>query len=108
MPYDGSTFETETKVELDEVGKVLLRAADNLRRFGWIQELWCNDNGMCARMAIRFGTNSPSVIEGAYKTLAKHLRLADPIDIIEWNDRDGRTAEEVISALQAAAYARGV
>ena len=108
-----ATIELERPVEalpeLDEAGQVLRRAAESLRRNGWLQ----GDEGRPGRPRCPLGALSGAsrtkdeLIAGA-KMFTSALGLewthALGLNIAAWNDVPGRTAEEVIEAMERAAY----
>jgi hypothetical protein len=104
--------ESET---IDEVGKILLDAADYIGLHGWCQGTVENAfRQVCAMGAInRASYLRCSVSCGATTTaqrkLAKYLECFvssdNANDIADWNDAPGRTKEEVMAALRGAARA---
>ena len=118
MPLDGDIKQYAETVS-DPVANVLMEAAAIVRR-GWCQGVQEVNGPVCAMRAIRIAAGFPiwDVVDGhewlafhviaqtgAAQRLAAHLSvLAD--DIWMWNDAHGRTAEEVASAMEAAARAR--
>lgn len=104
---------------VDAIGKILRDAADYIERHGWCQGALNNGERVCALGAVLmvtdegirsvncqtphvapwFTPNSP--IRKAYLRLMNHLKqLPDA-----WNDNPCRTAEQVVTALRAAATA---
>jgi hypothetical protein len=88
----------------------LRAAADVLRRDGWTQgkfhdaETGCH----CAAGALEVATAAD--ISGRWldsvRALSAQLRITPgPISVYRWNDDPGRTADEVLAALEAAAEA---
>jgi hypothetical protein len=89
-------------VELDETGKVLMRAAEIVRERGWCQLDYEDDQGrVCAAGALyaASGDEWPYVAMGRRRLAASLGRAVET-----WNDVPGRTKEEVIEALERAAY----
>jgi hypothetical protein len=93
----------------------LRAAADVLRRDGWTQGAYHCEGSHCAVGAIEMSTGvwvkgqyrnyaEPRVTE-AWRALMKHLGHDEPNAIFAFNDAPGRTADEVIAALEAAAQA---
>lgn len=90
---------------LSPAGQVLLSAADLIRKHGHVKnDLGGVDRGFCAVGAIINVTNRE---HGglAMSKLSHHLRVNryGAGGIPEWNNVQERTAEQVISALEAAA-----
>jgi hypothetical protein len=117
--FDGKNYkpETETPV-LSEVGQVLWDAADEIERRGWCQnDLVTAEGRICLQGAMY------AVIGGAFHGVGSSLRvvcsltqqklfynantaLMNYLGIASpwmWNDRKGRTKEEVVTALRSAA-----
>lgn len=98
----------QPEVKTDPVAECLLRAAQRIRERGWCQGVSCNDAGEVCLMGAIYDVREASFnipydlgkLEPAKTT--GHLmilkRRAGP-----WNDRKGRTAAEVIAALEDAA-----
>lgn len=96
---------------------VLLKAAEHIERHGWQQnEYGQNGRPCCAAGAMMQVTNhlsSMRVLTRSFVALVRHLGLKQaPNDlsynhlvgsIANWNDAPGRTGDEVIAALRAAA-----
>ena len=105
MPFDGT--------RVDEVGRVLLAAADDIEQNGW----WDGSDGgkmigalghltNCALLAIDLDHKSPHGAARACNRLERHLGLSRG-GVPNWNDEEGRTKEEVVAALRAAALVNG-
>jgi hypothetical protein len=107
---------TERAAELDEASRILLHAAALIRSAGWTQWKTCDERtgAMCTGAAITLaetgvdlwpidhGDNSPSM-----RKFVKALGGPGGVPsrfIANWNDQEGRTAEEVVEALERAAY----
>lgn len=121
MPRDGTL--TEARVELEPWRRTLLEAAKIVRE-RWDQggETMLVDNShACALKAICLADGSvPShdtsmgrmysyyEVGTLYATqrLASHLGLGNEQDIWEWNDEDGRTAEEVATVMESVALGK--
>jgi hypothetical protein len=105
---EAPTITPDKPVELDEAGKVLMRAADIVRE-RW-QQLYAGTSGepRCALGAIY----EASGLDGTHIPWSEdphcceaHMRLRGAVGAIHvWNDVVGRTAEEVAEALERAAY----
>lgn len=114
-PYDDKRAEAETPASLDEVGRVLMKAAEIIRERGWCQNRFEDSAGrVCAMGALKVAAGMPADIMGAvlppaaFKArdrLQNHLNGRGPH---KWNDDADRTADEVIAALESAALARAV
>jgi hypothetical protein len=104
MPLDDTT-----RHEPDGIGRLLLRAADVIREFGWVQNSFGNKRvGFCLIGAIGFaawGAWRPEPdVSNQYDQAAVrlgHFLCGDPV---YYNDDPMRTKEDVIAALEAAAY----
>jgi hypothetical protein len=89
---------------VDEIGQILLAAANYLESHGWCQHrLYSQDNMACAVGAIRM------VTKGEGKENLARMRLARVAGcqwqtIPKWNDQKGRTAKQVIDAFRKAAH----
>lgn len=85
--------------------EILEGAADLIERDGWCQGHAMNDAGeMCLMQALVFTASGMC----EFHKLRRILGHAIDEPIVEWNDRPGRTKEEVITALrEAAKMARG-
>jgi hypothetical protein len=102
-------------VELDEVSKLLLKAADYIERNGWCQGVLRVGSRACIAGALE--AVSPNLRLGAfdfdskkylfqfvvYRDAWKRLELATGLTVGNWNDKPGRTAEEVIGKLREVA-----
>ena len=97
--------QTEQPAAVDEVGQVLLRAADILRESGWCRYRTRREDG--ARCAI--GAIGEAAAGSGRKYIYAYDRMADALGIRDigigfWNDRPERTKEQVIEAFERAAY----
>lgn len=96
---------------VDEVGQLLLDAADVLERYGWRQREYGNpDTGFCMMGAIMFVQQPQNGIisVGHTPSFRATLRLQAHLgrtDIVGWNDDLGRSKGQVLNALRAAARA---
>lgn len=109
------TVPTDWPVELDEVGRTLLRAAQVVRQRGW----WRGPVGfgdhspVCVIGAIRVavtgnpGLTSPGISVGV---VPAYIRLAASLDlehsegaVVSWNDKMAQGQGHVIEALERAA-----
>jgi hypothetical protein len=106
MLYD-KRWNNKTKTEAWP--QVLLDAADLIEHDGWTQNDWGDPwRGYCALGAVHFvGTGSaeePDCATNLQRAAERHLaNQIENLDITDWNDRAGRTKEEVIAALRKAA-----
>jgi hypothetical protein len=95
-----------SEAEIDEVGKILLDAADYIERHGWCQKAYQNGLGnVCIIGALSQVVQWPDdrqgrVIMEISPRLKKYLG-ATRVD--NWNDALGRTKEQVVAALRGAA-----
>ena len=99
------------ETNIDDVGKVLLEAADYIEWHGWCQHVVSNAKGeVCAMGAIaeclsrRGNGSSFAARERVWGYLSKYLNGSLPALALEiWNDMPGRTKEQVVAALRGAA-----
>ncbi len=116
MAYLLDKLPTVETPAVDEVGRVMLRAAFMLRAGGWCQRRSQSETRHCAAMAIiQAAAENQVIAQAAIARLASRLphrsltRFDDPDpmdDIIVWNDAKDRTAAEVIAALESASHNR--
>lgn len=96
-------FSPPARKEENPVAKVLREAAASVRKDGWTQTPFKNGGWgkKCAGLAIadQFGVHT-SVREEATATFSRYVGARN---VPHWNDAPGRTAEEVISALESCA-----
>lgn len=89
--------------------EILLAAADHLERHGWQQWLSGSAGQPCCLVgAIKVACRG---VEADYiaarNRLYEHLGTSSGVPLlVDWNDTFGRTADEVIAALRAAAGAK--
>lgn len=116
MLYD-KKWDKEVKV-VDEVGRVLLEAADYIDKHWWAQWFRTLDGRVCAMGAIASvegctgysassAGNLPNYDNAANRilmALGRPLSAVAPNVVGYWNDERGRTAEEVTALLRYAAY----
>ena len=90
-------------VELNETGKVLLRARDILLERGWVQGVSGAPGGpRCVGGAMSEASDSGHAVETFTRFVTSvGIRLGG---VAPWNDAPGRTREEVVLALERAAY----
>ena len=121
MAYFGNTvdFATPGTVEVDEVERVLMRAASYIRKDGHAKRALYNDGAYCVRGALNRACgadredpmwdtvpwNNRPVHSEAMGRLRKTIRTENEV---VWNNAPERTAEEVIDALESAARARAL
>jgi hypothetical protein len=97
----------DPKWNLDDASLALLEAADKLRNDGWAQgHLRTQDGRSCVVGVLRGFRVTTLTVVVASDRLVKHLGLSRTDDLMIWNDAPERTKEEVIAALEAAAYHR--
>lgn len=83
--------------------KLLLDAADCIEKYGWCQGHAQDDKGrVCVLGAMVYGAAS---YEDWQRAIDKIIRQTNVLEIASWNDAPGRTMEEVVSMLRAAAIA---
>lgn len=113
--YDPSKFDLpvpETR-PVDEIGERLLKAAQIIRERGWCQgSLHLPSGEVCAVGAIEAACEDDGLSDiqmEAQSRLTDHvygqpaIRDDKLVYVARWNDYPGRTAEEVIRALEMAA-----
>lgn len=81
---------------------MLLRAAEILEEYGWIQGcLGSREEGFCMLGAIK---EADTQLVSANPLWSRALRdVGVPCEAGKWNDEDGRTKEEVVGRLRLAA-----
>lgn len=97
--------------ELDEAGKLLLKAADVIERLGWCQNnLQSPDGRVCFAGAMKlasYGTiwpEGPGAIQPTMEAAwTRFERFVGTDRASKWNDADGRTQDEVVAKLRAVA-----
>jgi len=93
---------TTTNPPSDGVARDLENAATLLRERGWCQNQYRRDDGACCAMGAIEATAGVS----SRRALAAERLLLERLGckyVEEWNDAPGRTADEVITALESAA-----
>jgi hypothetical protein len=95
----------DRRKDLPVANWTLLQAADVLRERGWCQHSLSDGGRFCAEGAIREAVDGTlaktSPLDRARGLLKKHLGVKY---IAVWNDDPGRTKEQVIDALETAAW----
>ena len=87
------------ETEIDEAGKILLDAADYIERHGWCQGAHENGQGeVCAMAAIYHCYR-----RGDLTAMRRLQNYVGSRYVGDWNDAPGRTKEQVVEALRAAA-----
>jgi membrane-bound lytic murein transglycosylase B len=96
----------------DRTTTVLLSAADYIERHGWCQGAMRTGDAVCAARALTIAAeHQVSIAERAGHRLARSLgtggdaRAVPGWNVPTWNDKLGRTQEEVVEALRNAAFA---
>jgi hypothetical protein len=87
-----------------QVAADLRAAAEVLRRSGWAQGGLAK-HGFCAIEAIWQARSQIGGWESQARVEQLRTIIPAPHSIVDWNDAPGRTADEVIAALEAAADA---
>lgn len=108
MLYNKEWEKPAVEPKLEPWQEDLLKAAQLLREQGWCQLAAREGTAMCVSRAIADATQSSDRQAAAVNALLGHLspRYVSANlgpSIISWNDTKGRTKEEVITALEAAA-----
>jgi hypothetical protein len=97
----------------DRIAGVLLGAADYIERHGWCQGTSVIDDAVCAGRALMIAAGyDASTSERAGHRLMRFVGSTDgevpgrwTTTVPDWNDKEGRTKEEVVEALRSAAFA---
>lgn len=102
-------FKPEPWPEPDRCGRILLEAANAIRTYGWVQNAFGDtERGFCAAGAIEFAVLSRGRTDFADRRNSAAVRLSRTIPhffrVPNWNDEPGRTKEQVIAALEDAAF----
>lgn len=82
--------------------EILLAAADHLERYGWVKNMRGGPGAPCCTVgaiAVACNNDEPLYSE-ACQVLREHLNVRR---LTDWNDTRSRTADEVITAMRAAA-----
>lgn len=91
-------------LEIDSVGTVLLKAAAYIEEHGWCQNSLITDDGkVCAMGAIHMICGGGLLPCPTFYAAKERLEQCTESLLSKWNDTPGRTKEEVIAALRAAA-----
>lgn len=111
MLYDPIKFDNKIKLEESPWQQVLRKAADYIKRIGWVQHTGGNETvGFCAAYAIQFAAYDLS-LDIEYRgrawsdAAAAFVRYIGVKYIPDWNDNPLRTEAEVVAALLACADA---
>ena len=88
----------ETEI-IDEVGKILLEAADYIERHGWCQNVYQNGLGNACVMGALLQVVRTTSRDG--KSLSRLRKYLDVTSLENWNDAPDRTKEQVVEALRA-------
>lgn len=87
---------------MTEATKVLRDAADLLERVGWCQG-YLEDNGKVCMVGALRAAGMLRLGRGPYRELvARVSQQIGHCSWLQWNDRPGRTKEEVIAKLRSA------
>jgi len=113
MPLDGKIADYQAPVKLSPERQALLDAAQYIREHGWCQGKLITRRGeVCMMGAIAMATKSPITVTGMEQRIERNQICDDAINLAVmatnnrgafWNDDHGRTADEVIAALESAA-----
>jgi len=113
-------WDKKVEVELDEVSKHILNAADYIKKHGWCQSVLDTPDGRVCLMGALYAShpdvykagksvlnmvlsnpnNAFTAINSAFKRITYYLK-DDPT---YWNDRIAKSKEEVINLLETIAY----
>lgn len=95
---------------LDPTAKLFLVAADHIEKYGHCQGRYFADprrsesSPACLFGAMMLASGDGIVPSSAVVRLERHMNLGgDLTDAVKWNDRPGRTKEEVVAVLRKAA-----
>ena len=92
---------------VDDTGKIILAAADLIRKHGWVRGEYWSARGLCTMGALYWaikGVMEP--VDGdhpAIQRVMRHLGLEYPDHIIMWNDTRCRDQAQAIAMLETAA-----
>lgn len=76
-------------------------AADYIESHGWIQGMWnTTDGAVCMVGALAQAVSGRAPRKAATTELRRELCLGEYTTLISWNDRPGRTKDEVLAALR--------
>lgn len=94
--------------ELDEPSKALLKAAALIEKHGWCQNHYSSADGrLCILGAVKAALGIPVGDEEDVNPIAEKAceRIFDNVGVRAhfWNDRAGRTQDEVVAKLRAVA-----
>lgn len=107
----------KTDIELEEWQNILLKAADIIVQYGWIQDKVGNVHmGFCLVGALQqaaYGqtfystyTDVPGNVRNDYLTACRKLgEHIHSVTLYSWNDRNYRTKDQVVAALKEAVNA---
>lgn len=101
----------DKEVKVDEVGEVLLKAADYIEKYGWCQEAAFSPDGRaCLLGGIYAACGGLRRDAGLYDTPPNYDKAVSRIakfapNLGVWNDHPHRTKDEVVAVLRKAAYA---
>lgn len=117
------SWDKKVEVELDDISKHILRAADYINEHGWCQHLVETPGGAVCLQGALFKTmdpqgrwlgryeklwRGPSEYLNAEKRVYNYLQHKGMIGNYKgshnWNDAPGRTKDEVINLLREVAY----
>jgi len=101
------------ETNIDNVGQVLLEAADYIEWHGWCQHIAIGPAGKLCAVGALLHVAIPNIKHStvwemsplALSAFAKLRRYLGTDGIESWNDTRGRTKDEVVAALRAAARA---
>lgn len=87
----------------ESVSDVLDDAADYIEQHGWCQESM-DGTSRCLSMAMSEVAPSDALWKSAFEAVERAVGIRG-VSLICWNDHPGRTKQEVLDALRAAAKA---
>lgn len=106
MLYDSKRWEAPQQIELEPWQQILLDAANILESDGWCQRRVHSVDGRHCAVGAMFRAVKHDQLGWDHRNAIFHLRVSLSVDnIAKWNDRRGRTKEEVIAAFRNAALA---
>lgn len=107
MLYDPRWKEAKAPVkELEPWRQWFLKAAEYIRTHGWCKYQARADDGRVCTMGALYYVCPKNHHEDARDHLEKFLGKQASQGIPAWNDTPGRTKEEVIAALESAAFSQ--
>lgn len=109
MLYDPRWKEAKALVkELEPWQQHLLEAAQYIRKFGWAQRTAIEDDGRVCVVGALYRVCPKGTLDDDARFFRQFLEKREgwKEDAPAWNDKRGRTKEEVVAALESAAFSQ--